>query len=278
MNFFSKNLPSASWEKIIVVLREASSFIRRWPRSAALILAVALLMTAWFWKRLISGAGGLPILGRIEIPVAPFFQEDPRWTAEVLGTSSCDTLGSAGCAVSSAAMVLASYGVMVDPKKLNQYLISHNGYESDSWIKWEVASDYPPGIAEHMYEAIPSYGLIDWNLLCGNPVIVRIRRASGKTHFVVIVGKQGFNYLIRDPGTKGLQGVYPFSQLGAPIEALRFYRKKKEEFTTNVQPAGRPLDGLKTTSFLRRQEPAGAAEQGQPQSRYVTMAVEVLLG
>ncbi|MEI6416288.1 MAG: C39 family peptidase [Verrucomicrobiota bacterium] len=213
-------------EGIIALLHAASSFIRRWPRSLALILAVALLMTAWFWKRPISGVGGLPILGRIEIPVTPFFQEDPRWAAEVLGASPCDTLGSAGCAVTSAAMVLASYGVMVDPKALNQYLIAHNGYEGDSWIKWEVAAEYPPGVAEHRYEDLPSYGLIDWNLLCGNPVIVRIRRATGNTHFMVIVGKQGFNYLIRDPAAQGLRGVYPFSQLGAPIEALRFYRKK----------------------------------------------------
>ncbi len=226
MNTLLKKTFLNACEGIIALLHAASSFIRRWPRSLALILAVALLMTAWFWKRPISGVGGLPILGRIEIPVPPFFQEDPRWAAEVLGASPCDTLGSAGCAVSSAAMVLASYGVMVDPKALNQYLIAHNGYEGDSWIKWEVAAEYPPGIAEHMYEALPSYGLIDWNLLRRNPVIVRIRRATGNTHFVVIVGKQGFDYLIRDPAPQGLQGVYPFSQLGAPIEALRFYRKK----------------------------------------------------
>ena len=226
MNTLLKKTFLNACEGIIALLHAASSFIRRWPRSLALILAVALLMTAWFWKRPISGVGGLPILGRIEIPVPPFFQEDPRWAAEVLGASPCDTLGSAGCAVSSAAMVLASYGVMVDPKALNQYLIAHNGYEGDSWIKWEVAAEYPPGIAEHMYEALPSYGLIDWNLLRRNPVIVRIRRATGNTHFVVIVGKQGFDYLIRDPAPQGLQGVYPFSPLGAPIEALRFYRKK----------------------------------------------------
>jgi hypothetical protein len=168
------------------------------------------------------------MLGKIEIPVAPFFQEDPRWASQVLGMSPCDTLGSAGCAVSSAAMVLASYGVRVDPQLLNQYLIDHHGYEGDSWIKWEVAAEYPPGMAEHIYEDLPSYGLIDWNLFRGNPVIVRIRRDSGKTHFVVIVGKEGFNYLIRDPGSKGYQGVYPLKELGVPIEALRFYRKKTD--------------------------------------------------
>lgn len=235
MNTLLKKTFLNACEEIIALLHAASSAIRRWPRTTFFVLVVVLLITAWFWKRPISGVGGLPIFGRIEIPVAPFFQEDPRWAAEVLGASLCDTLGSAGCAVSSAAMVLASYGVIVDPKGLNQYLIEHNGYEGDSWIKWEVAADYPPGIAEHMYENLPSYGLIDWNLLRGNPVIVRIRRATGKNHFVVIVGKQGFNYLIRDPGPKGLQGVYVFSQLGAPIEALRFYRKKAPSSLLSVQ-------------------------------------------
>ena len=133
-------------------------------------------------------------------------------------------------------MVLAFYGVDLDPKKLNRYLVEHHGYEGASWIKWEVAAEYPPGIAEHMYEDLPSYGLIDWNLLKGNPVIVRIRRSSGRTHFVVIVGKQGLDYLVRDPGPKGLRGVYPFYELETPIEALRYYRKKQVQFLKKGDP------------------------------------------
>jgi hypothetical protein len=167
------------------------------------------------------------MLGRLEIAVPSFFQQDPRWSDERLGTSLCDTLGSAGCAVSSAAMVLAFYGVTIDPQLLNQHLIAHHGYEGDSWIKWEIAATYPPEAAQHIYEDLPSYGLIDCNLLLHNPVIVRIRRPTGKTHFVVIVGKKGFHYLIRDPAPQGMQGVYPLSQLAVPIEALRFYCKKK---------------------------------------------------
>ena len=31
-------------------------------------------------------------------------------------------------------------------------------------------------------------------------MIVRVRLASGITHFVVIAGKDGFDYLVRDPG------------------------------------------------------------------------------
>ena len=57
----------------------------------------------------------------------------------------------------------------------------------------------------------------------GNPVIVRVRLASVLTHFVVIAGKDGFDYLVRDPGAGSAKGLYPLCELGSNIEALRFY-------------------------------------------------------
>jgi hypothetical protein len=59
----------------------------------------------------------------------------------------------------------------------------------------------------------------------GNPVIVRVRFPSGVTHFVVIAGKDGFDYLIRDPGAGATKGFYPLRDLGSNIEALRFYER-----------------------------------------------------
>jgi len=47
---------------------------------------------------------------------------------------------------------------------------------------------------------------------------------SGITHFVVIAGKDGFDYLVRDPGTGFAKGLYPLRELGSDIEALRFYQ------------------------------------------------------
>jgi hypothetical protein len=76
-----------------------------------------------------------------------------------------------------------------------------------------------------VYEDLPSYFLIDSNLLRGNPVIVRVRLDNGVTHFVVIVGKRGFNYLIQDPGGGGENGIYPLRHLVPKIEALRFYER-----------------------------------------------------
>jgi hypothetical protein len=126
-------------------------------------------------------------------------------------------------------MVLGFYGMDVDPKRLNQYLSDHKGYEGEGWLRWESAADYTPGVVEKAYEDLPSYGLIDWNLFRGNPVIVRIRRLDGITHFVVIVGKRGFDYLIRDPAgwENPANGgkVTPFARLAVPAEALRYYRR-----------------------------------------------------
>ena len=67
--------------------------------------------------------------------------------------------------------------------------------------------------------------LIDLNLLRGNPVIVRLKAPSGKNHFVVVVGKDGFDYLIADPGAGFDRGVYPLKELTSRIEALRFYQE-----------------------------------------------------
>jgi hypothetical protein len=125
-------------------------------------------------------------------------------------------------------MTLGFYEMDVDPKRLNSFLTDHGGYEGAGWLKWESAAVYTPGIVEKAYEDLPSYARIDWNLLRKNPVIVRIRRLDGITHFVVIVGKRGFDYLIRDPaGWTNHRGgeIYPLTRLGVPIEALRYYRR-----------------------------------------------------
>ena len=192
--------------------------------SVALLLVVMLGTTLWCWPRPISPSGGLPIPGEIVISVPQFLQGDPQWGNDQLGKTPGSMRGE-GCAVTSAAMVLSHYGMDVDPGRLNAFLQTNNGFEGQAWLKWESASTYSPGLVEKAYEGSPSYFLIDWNLLHGNPVIVRLRLPSGITHFVVIVGKRGFDYLIRDPSPRGEEKIYPLKELGVPIEALRYYRR-----------------------------------------------------
>lgn len=185
---------------------------------------------AWWIRGWTAKVSPLPPTGGLWFPravlndVPHFAQNDRSWGKDKLGNTP-GTLGAEGCAVASAAMVLASYGADLDPGRLNAHLRDHAGYTERGWLYWEKASAYPPAVAEHVYEDDASYFLIDWNLLRGNPVIVRLRYPDGITHFVVIVGKSGFEYLVRDPGAGHARGIYFLSEFGSPIEALRFYRK-----------------------------------------------------
>jgi hypothetical protein len=202
--------------------------LRRWLLwGSGLVAAAAIFfgVPAFFaWKHVLSSSGGLYFVHRVAIPVPVFTQDDPRWTFQLLGPTF-DTLGQAGCAVTSAAMVLSAYGVDTDPDRLNQYLTTHAGYTEQGWVYWEKAAEVAPGgQVEKAYEDLPSYALIDRNLLAGNPVIVRLTLRNGTTHFVVLLGKEGWDYLVQDPARSPAYGVYPLKQLTGKIEALRFYR------------------------------------------------------
>jgi len=195
--------------------------------AGGLLLAAALYFGApafFAWKHTISSSGGRYFLHRVVIPVPVFTQDDPRWDFDLLGPTF-DTMGQAGCAVTSAAMVLSGYGVDTDPKRLNQYLTTHAGYTENGWVYWEKAAEVAPyAQVEKAYEDLPTYALIDQNLLAGNPVIVRLTLRNGHSHFVVLVGKQGWDYLAQDPARSPSWGIYPLKDLTDHIEGLRFFR------------------------------------------------------
>jgi hypothetical protein len=176
----------------------------------------------WDRKAHLDPSGGLFFPRTVLLQVPSFAQADPRWGRDQLATTP-KTLGEEGCALSCAAMVLAGYGMDLDPGRLNTFLIQNGGYTERGWIYWEVAALYENAKVRHAYEDLPSYRLIDWNLLKGNPVIVRVRPPGRGTHFVLIVGKSGFDYIAQDPGSGGRQR--PLGELLSPIEALRFYER-----------------------------------------------------
>jgi hypothetical protein len=203
---------------------------RGWYIGAAVTLALLVCgALQWYLSalRAIPSSGGIYFLRTVTLDVPSFRQGDPRWHEDTLGDTSY-TMGQSGCAVTSAAMVLKSYGVDTDPQRLNAYLGKHGGYVGDGYLVWERAADLGKGTLEKAYEDLPSYWLIDWQLMEGNPVIVRIHFPNGRTHFVVIAGKRGFDYLIRDPGAGWNRGLYPLREIVPRIDALRFYRKTGE--------------------------------------------------
>ena len=204
---------------------------RLWRIGLLAVLLVALVGASIaikdyeFGKRKLPPSGGCFFVRRVELPVSLYLQGDPAWGNDQLG-NSVHTLGQVGCAMTSAAMVLKFYGVDTDPGRLNVFLRENGGYDEDNDLRWEGPASLAPDRVRHVYEDLPSYYLMDSNLLRGNPVIVRLRLPNGITHFVVVMGKDGFDYLIRDPSMNGLRkGVYPLREIGSNVEALRFYEK-----------------------------------------------------
>lgn len=190
------------------------------------LVVTTLFYVDWNWKRPLRPWGGRYFFHRVELPVPSFRQGDFKWRDDAIGgVEENGTLGSVGCAVAATAMVFKSYGIDTDPQQLNWFLTHVGGYTEQGWLYWERAAWWAPDRVRHIYEDLPSYQLIDSNLARGNPVIVRVRLASGITHFVVIAGKDGFDYLVRDPGAGAAKGYYPLRELHSEIEALRFYQR-----------------------------------------------------
>lgn len=209
----------------------------------------------------IPASGGEYFAEPVLFEVPHFFQHDSRWAAEPLGPTN-STLGREGCAVACGAMLLNFYGADTDPSRLNKFLIAHpRGYTQNGWLWWEDAADLTGQAIVHAYESKPSYHLIDANLKAGNPVIARVTFPSGVTHFVVIVGKEGYDYLASDPGMGGKKGVYPLREIGLPIDGLRFY-----------VPTGLPVDQPPETVIAAAQPvkegeapPPDPADEAMPQ-------------
>ena len=214
---------------------------RRWIALAALLILIAGGAAGWrTWSRTVTPLaprGGLWFPAKLLLPAPHFLQADPRWGHHPLAQTS-GTLAAEGCAVAAAAMVLGSYGVAVDPGTLNRFLALNGGFTERGWLIWEAADRYAPGRSRFAYEGDPSLRLIDLNLLRRNPVIVRVRMRSGITHFLVVVGKTGFDYLVLDPASD--RGPYPLREFGSPIEALRFYEPISDR-KTGSRPTPDPV-------------------------------------
>jgi hypothetical protein len=134
-----------------------------------------------------------------------FSQNDVKWAGDKLGTvqTPLQTIGEYGCAVTCAAMVLKSYGMDVDPARLNQWLSSNNnqGYSYDknnyAYIKWQNAAQYNDtsniGVS---VQNTSDLSVLNSQIDKGYPVIVGVNNNS---HFVVVTSRNGNTYYISDP-------------------------------------------------------------------------------
>jgi hypothetical protein len=120
---------------------------------------------------------------------------------------------SAGCAVTSVAMVFRYFGGTRDPGELNTCLRNNGGYASGCYIYWSNAC-MPSGVSY-----LGTTGSIDAALADGRPVIAHVANSQTSMHFVVIIGNNGGDYQINDPGWS----YQTISAGNYSIQSVRFY-------------------------------------------------------
>ena len=138
---------------------------------------------------------------KITLNVPAESQCDGRWSGNRLyQKTSCPTMCSAGCAITSASMVFRYYGSSKNAGQLNDCL-GQNNCGDGCLLKWQCAAEK---CSENKAQWV-NYHSFSWGLLCstlqkGRPPIVNVGN-----HFVVIYRELGNNpysasdYYINDP-------------------------------------------------------------------------------
>ena len=155
-----------------------------------------------------------------------FRQGDPRWSANSLGAlKNNGSLGKFGCTVASVAMAMTNLGHPTDPGRLNAELAAGSGFNRRGWLLWNKISQLTNGaLRAEAYDA-PSLEAMDACLMRGAYPIVKFTIGKGvfggrTPHWVILVGKQGKTYFIRDPMSKDAEPV-PLTRRTPVVLAVR---------------------------------------------------------
>lgn len=142
-----------------------------------------------------------------------YYQNDPQWKDVKIGTDAHMTIGMVGCLLTSLTMVMNHFGAKETPLSLNQRMVASGGFNG-AWIKSAmVPSQYPQlGVKRQKYVECKNKPApmadIDTGLAAGSLVVVQVDREEDRAfededgHWVVLVQKEGDDYLMWDPWQK----------------------------------------------------------------------------
>ena len=166
-------------------------------------LLIALATGLWAWRYFDRDNHPIPTRGgeafnKAAPSTASYLQHDPEWANETIGGSR-ETLGQAGDAVCCIAMALDYHGIKLSPADLNNRLKGSHGYDRHGRVKWEALSGITDGLIIVDHPRNPSFENIDTALANSELVIARVLLPGPLNHWVLIVGKENTEYLVRDP-------------------------------------------------------------------------------
>ncbi|MCB1044452.1 MAG: hypothetical protein KDC35_16030 [Acidobacteria bacterium] len=191
------------------------------------ILGIGSLGFVWIIRRMpatpIAASGGMS--SEIRFEDAPFYlQTDARWAHDRLGNTGA-SLASEGCTVCSLSMALAYYGVDLTPKALNVALTEKGGYTDKGWLIWKRVSEVTDDQIEVGVPRQAKHALIDEALQARQPVLAKVMLNAIVPHWVLIVGKSGGDYLMKDPLGNGMS-LEKLSKYQSDIYAIRIVQPK----------------------------------------------------
>jgi hypothetical protein len=146
-----------------------------------------------------------------------YLQRDPRWAAEPIGGSG-RPLGNVGCALCCLSMALSQYGIELTPAELNRELKQIDAFTSSGWVFWPAIESVTDGRARVEILHDPSHRDIEDALAIGQPVIVKVAPPNMIQHWVLLVGREGREFLMKDPLDEKKTLL---SSLGSKILAVR---------------------------------------------------------
>jgi hypothetical protein len=190
---------------------------------AGLVLISSIAGTFWYLRGRnsppIPPRGGEAFSGLATLETPFFQQKDARWKDDTIGGSG-ESLGKVGCTIASLAMALHVYGFRTTPKELNDWLKANDGYTFRGWLKWEAVNRYTRGTVAVAIPDRPTHADIDAALRARQPVLAKVFINRIIPHWVLIAGKQGNEYLVRDP-LNATGELEPLSRYGSPIYGVR---------------------------------------------------------
>jgi hypothetical protein len=148
-----------------------------------------------------------------------YLQRDPRWASEPIGGSG-KPLGHVGCAICCLSMALAQYDIERTPAELNRDLKQVEGFTSKGWVRWAGIEAVTGGSAQVEMLSHPTHRDIQDALALGQPVLVKVAPAGMVQHWVLLVGRDGQEFLMKDPLDE-TRALKPLSSLGSKILAVR---------------------------------------------------------
>lgn len=134
-------------------------------------------------------------------------QRDARWRGRPLGVGGGETLGSAGCAVTCAAMQATAVGCETTPGSLNEWLKGNDGFIDGNQLQWGAMEGFCPLLEwrgrENWRDAPADVGALR-RVMEQGPVVVEVdfdyRDLDVDQHFVVAVEWLGEDaLLVADP-------------------------------------------------------------------------------